>query len=182
MKKTFALGLVTIVGLSLAGCSTADSDTEESSAAATSSSAESTSDDSSQSGYTYATAAFGEEYVWDSGLAVTISAPTETTFSDSALETYGADDTTIPVYSSVTITNGTDEEIDTSTFFYGLVAGATYGTEVDDSDNEIGYISGTLSPGQTETYNIGFLTTDLDDAYIYWSDLSGDNTEVYFIG
>ena len=104
------------------------------------------------------TAAFGETFVYEDGLEVSVSAPSDFTPTETAS---GGEDFTEFVRFDVTITNGTGEAFDPSLAY---VTASSAGVEADQVfDVEIGLDGGpttSVLPGESVTFPAGFGVTD----------------------
>lgn len=114
---------------------------------------------------------FGETFVWDDGLSLTIEPPQEVQLSEYNVEHYDLD-SVVPLAFQVTVTNGTDETIESNLFFANLVSGGKEAEAIFDSKVGTESPSTPILPEKSLSYRITFAAEDPSDLQLSWEDFS----------
>lgn len=105
---------------------------------------------------------FGETYVYENGLEVTISAPQP--YAPSEYAFVGEPAPPAFVVFDITVTNGSQTNYEPGIFSVTLQSGSVEGEQVYDSANGVGGTpSTTLLPGRDSVFRMAFGVTDPDD-------------------
>lgn len=104
---------------------------------------------------------FGDTYTWPDGLAVTISAPEVVEPSEAAAGTVDGQEN---LSFTITVTNGTGEDIESSMIMLTVVSGGHEASEIFDTDWE--YPTSTILPGKDLTWKVAYSVADPSDLQI----------------
>lgn len=108
------------------------------------------------------TAAFGEVFEYTDGIAVSVTAPAEFTPGEYA---YGTDGEGTPMKFEVTLVNGSSENFDAALLTEQLSSAGTSGEFIADEGID-GYATGTVLPGKSLTYTVGYMVADPADVQV----------------
>ncbi|MFZ1382336.1 MAG: hypothetical protein WAS54_06055 [Scrofimicrobium sp.] len=106
---------------------------------------------------------FGDTYTWDDGLAVTISQPTEFTPSEYSA---GAVEGQTALSYEVTLTNGTDKDVESVMIMLTVASGGSEGSAIFDSNNGVEIPTSTILPGKSLTWTVAYSVADPADVQI----------------
>ena len=120
---------------------------------------------------------FGDSYVWDDGLKVTISAPSEVTPTEYAA---GTVEGWTNLGWTITIENGTSENYDPTMILVKVAAGGQEGSEIFDTDWQ-GTPTSTILPGNSVTWVAAYAVADPATVQLSVEDVIAlDKNEVIF--
>lgn len=159
MKKTLSIfALIAAGSLALSGC--AESGTVEKGGAANTSSASSApADKPAEQAAEKSDPQFGDKFVFDDGLALSITKPEAFKPSEYAMTGEGKH-----VIMTVTLDNGTSEDYKPSLAHFTASSGGEEAEQIFDSQNKLdGGPSTTVKPGKSVKFKIGFSVADVKD-------------------
>lgn len=103
---------------------------------------------------------FGQTWTWDDGLAVSVSAPAEYAATEYAA---GTVDGQSNIAFTVTVTNGTDEDISALFMTVEVVSGGKEGSEIFDTEGGSDIPTADILPGETLSWTQAFSVADPAD-------------------
>lgn len=121
---------------------------------------------------------FGQTWTWDDGLAITVSAPTEYAATEYAA---GTVDGQSNIAFTVTVTNGTDEDISALFMTVQVVSGGKEGSQIFDTEGGSDIPTADILPGETLSWTQAFSVVDPADIRVsVENSLDFDSEAVHF--